>query len=125
MVSGAISDLLDEGSSALHHSLRVRTDAERLGNETRQLLLTYRSHRLRTFSGGSEVRGDGVATVARLLRSAPGDALCNACLAFACAASFTEMRAWTAILLRAEPQQFRRAPTCASCGRTVPSILYK
>ena len=124
MVGAGISELLDEGSWALGHSRRVLSDAGRLAGETRHLLLKYRAHRLRTISGSSEVRGDGFATLAHLLRSSPGDALCDACLAFACAVSFREMRALTEVLLQIEPR-FQRASTCASCHRIVPSILYK
>ena len=125
MVGAAFSDLLDECSWALDHSRRVCTDAERLAGETRHLLLTYRSHRLRKISGGSSPRVDGFVTLAHLLRSSPGDALCDTCLAFACAVSWTQMRAWTNALLRTESQQFQRASTCASCRRVVLSIIYK
>jgi len=74
---------------------------------------------------GSSARADGFATLAHLLRSSPGDALCDTCLAFACAVSWTQMRAWTNALLRIEPQQFQRASSCTSCRRVVSSIIYK
>ena len=58
------------------------------------------------------------------MRSAPGDALCDACLAFACAVSLTEMRALTEVLIRTDAQ-FARASSCTSCDHAVPSIIYK
>jgi hypothetical protein len=123
MSGGVVADLLDEGAWAITENLRVRRRSERLAGEVRELLLTYWSHRLCTISGSS-ARVEGLTTVRRLLRSAPGEALCDSCLAFACAVSLIEMREATEVLLHTEPQ-FQRAATCASCRRTVPSIIYK
>jgi hypothetical protein len=61
-------------------------------------------------------------TVRRLLIDAPGEALCDGCLALACAVSLTEMRHITNSLL-AHPT-FRRGTACASCQRNVPTIVY-
>ena len=117
--------LLADGAWTLARSEQLHEHARRLGLETRHLLLTYRSHRLSMMSGGSEANVDGIETLRYLLRSAPGEPLCDGCLAFACAVSLTEMRALTAALRDAEPQHFRQAPTCASCRRTVASIVAK
>jgi len=122
--TAVVSDLLDEGSWAMTENLRVRCHSQRLADEARELVLTYRSHKLRKISGGTSSRVDGFATVRRLLLSAPGDALCDACLAFACEVSLIEVRAFTRVLLQTDPQ-FQRASTCASCRRTAPSIFYK
>jgi hypothetical protein len=61
-------------------------------------------------------------TVRCLLMDGPGDALCDACLALACALSLVEMRAITRRIL-GDPR-FRRGGSCASCGRVVPTIVY-
>src|SRR5262249_20376975 len=115
-------DLLEKGSWAMTENLRVRCRSQRLADETRELLLTYMSHRLHCISGGS-ARVDRLATLRSLLRASPDEALCDDCLAFACATTLSEMRELTARLLRTE-SRFQRVATCASCGRTVPSILY-
>jgi hypothetical protein len=118
--------LLDDGAQALRTSRRVLGEARHLAVEIRDVILRYRPHRLRVISGGSTSRRMGVdsrVTLRSLLRSAPGDALCDACLAFACDVSLTEMRELTSALLLAEPDRFQRAPTCASCRRTVSAII--
>ena len=61
-------------------------------------------------------------TVRCLLMHAPGEALCDGCLALACGVSLTEMRLITRRLL-AHPG-FRRGTTCASCQRDVVSTVY-
>lgn len=61
-------------------------------------------------------------TVRCLLMAGPGEPLCDACLALACAVSLTEMRLITRNLL-ARPE-FRRGTACASCRRDVPTIIY-
>ena len=61
--------------------------------------------------------------VRHLLQTAPADALCDFCLAFACGVSPIEMRAITAAILDEDPQHFRRAATCASCRRAVPALM--
>jgi predicted amidophosphoribosyltransferase len=63
-----------------------------------------------------------VHTVRGLLLAGPGEPLCDACLALACAVSLTEMRLVTRNLL-ARPE-FRRGTACASCQRDVPTIVY-
>lgn len=123
MVGIEVRDLLDEGAWATAENMRVRSNSRRLTDEARELMLTYRSHRICTISGSS-ARVDGLTTVRQLLQSAPDDALCDACLAFACSVSVIEMRAWTELLLRIDPQ-FQRASTCASCHEIVPSTIYK
>jgi len=90
----------------------------------RELLVAYRSHRLRTISGGSAAHVDVAATLRDLLKSSPGEALCEKCLAFAYAVTVAEIRMLTAALLAADSQHFRHAPMCASCRRTVPSIVF-
>ena len=62
-------------------------------------------------------------TITVLLEHEPGSALCNACLAFACAVSLNEMRPVTEGLLQMNPM-FQRGSSCVSCRRTIPSILY-
>jgi hypothetical protein len=65
-----------------------------------------------------------VETVRRLLSSAPAEPLCDACLAFACATSFIEMRAVTETLLESD-RAFDRGSSCAACRRTVPTLFYR
>jgi hypothetical protein len=60
--------------------------------------------------------------VRRRLAETSGDALCDACLAFASGTSLGEMRALTRALAAEDPD-IRRGAVCASCGRTVASIL--
>jgi hypothetical protein len=60
--------------------------------------------------------------VRRRLADTPGDAFCDACLAFSCGMSLMEMRALTRALAAEDPN-IRRGATCASCGRTVATIL--
>lgn len=65
-------------------------------------------------------RSDIVRT---LLEQAPGEAVCNACLAFACSTSLSEMLALTAELA-ADRQFTSGARTCVSCHRTTTTIVY-
>jgi hypothetical protein len=65
-----------------------------------------------------------VESVRRLLTSVTADALCDACLAAACATSLREMRVATETLVRSD-RAFHRGSSCASCGRTVPTIVYR
>jgi hypothetical protein len=65
-----------------------------------------------------------VRAVQRLLSSVTADALCDACLAAACATRLTEMRAATRTLVDSDPA-FHRGSSCASCRRTVPTIFYR
>jgi hypothetical protein len=61
-------------------------------------------------------------TVRRLLVDAAGESLCDACLAFACSVSLSEMRQLTEELLTRV--SFHRRDRCVSCSRTVPAIAY-
>ena len=62
--------------------------------------------------------------VRQLLVDAPGDALCDACLALACGTTLTEMREITRALTAADPT-IQRAATCASCRRTVAAVVFE
>lgn len=66
---------------------------------------------------------DTAQTVQRLLMDAPGEALCDKCLAVACARTLTEMRHTTNVLL-GQDVSFQRGSTCASCRRAGPTIVY-
>ena len=61
--------------------------------------------------------------VRTLLEQAPGEAVCTACLAFACSTSLSEMLALTAELA-ADKQFASGARTCVSCHRTTTTIVY-
>ena len=63
-----------------------------------------------------------VETVRRLLVDAAGEALCDACLAFACAVSLAEMRRATEELLTGA--SFQSRDRCVSCHRTVPALAF-
>src|SRR5262249_59788382 len=80
MVGTDVRDVLDRGSWAMTENLRVRCHSQRLADEARDLLLTYRSHHLCEISGGTSEDADGIVKLRYLLRSAPGDALCDGCL---------------------------------------------
>jgi len=62
--------------------------------------------------------------VRRLLSRAPGEPLCDACLALACASSLDDMRAVTEALAKTDPA-FHRGSGCGGCGRTLPTIFYR
>ena len=62
--------------------------------------------------------------VRRLLIDAPGRALCDQCLAVACAVTLTEAREVTATLLRNDPVFQRGSARCENCHGGVPTILY-
>lgn len=59
-----------------------------------------------------------------MLEQCPGEALCDACLAFACSVSLTEMRGVTATLVR-DLAFGRSTSTCASCRRQTPTLLWR
>jgi hypothetical protein len=61
--------------------------------------------------------------VRRVLREAGGEALCAGCLALACEATLTAMRERVQLLLQ-DHEHFRCGVVCASCGRTVVTIVY-
>ena len=59
-----------------------------------------------------------------ILKQAPGEPLCPACLAFSCSTSLTEMRTITETLIR-DDKEFRSSRlTCASCHRVTATIIY-
>jgi hypothetical protein len=60
----------------------------------------------------------------RILLDAPGDAQCDACLALACQTTLAEMRSITEQLV-AQDATLQPASSCASCRRTVPTIVYR
>jgi hypothetical protein len=55
--------------------------------------------------------------VERLLEQEPGAALCDACLAFAAAASLLETRGVIEALVRVRPTFKRSLDQCESCSR--------
>jgi hypothetical protein len=68
---------------------------------------------------------DLMATVEVLLRQSPDEALCTACLAFACEVSLIEMRDVFGRLVAADGRTIEIASVCASCRRAVPSAIYR
>jgi hypothetical protein len=60
----------------------------------------------------------------RVLVEAPGDALCDICLATVCEISPEEARSRIAALLT-DTDQFERAWVCTSCHRYVTSVYYR
>lgn len=60
----------------------------------------------------------------RLLSRAPAEEVCDACLALACAASLSDMRAVTGTLIEAD-RCFYRGASCVRCRRSVPTIAYR
>jgi hypothetical protein len=62
--------------------------------------------------------------VRHLLSRPSAEELCDACLALACAASLSDMRAVTQTLLEAD-RGFYRGASCVRCGRRVPTIAYR
>src|SRR5262245_862491 len=64
--------LLDDGAWTLKETRRVITRAAWLQEQTRELVLTYRSHRVRGIGGSSGVDGDGDrGAIVRVLASQP------------------------------------------------------
>jgi predicted pyridoxine 5'-phosphate oxidase superfamily flavin-nucleotide-binding protein len=63
--------------------------------------------------------------VRRVLIDAPGDALCDACLAAIGEASAEAIHTETVALLASASDEFERASFCASCHRHVAAILYR
>ena len=65
-----------------------------------------------------------LVTVRKLLEQCPGEPLCDACLAFACSVSLSDMRAVTTAVGETAP--FTRAiATCASCRRQTTTLVWK
>ena len=62
-------------------------------------------------------------TVRKLLEQCPGEPLCDACLAFACSVSLTEMRTVTTAVGDREPFVHSTA-TCASCRRQTMTLVW-
>jgi hypothetical protein len=58
-----------------------------------------------------------------LLEECPGEPLCDACLAFACSVSLTEMRAVTGNIDGGEPFT-RGTAMCASCRRQTTTLAW-
>jgi hypothetical protein len=63
--------------------------------------------------------------VERLLEQAPGDALCDACLAFAAEAALIDMRHATGELPSSRPGIERGAGRCQSCRRETLVTVYR
>ena len=63
-------------------------------------------------------------TVRRILMDAPGDALCEVCLAAIGGLAAGEVRAVTLSLLT-NPDEFGRAYACASCARGVAAVFFR
>jgi hypothetical protein len=66
-----------------------------------------------------------IAFVRRVLIDAPGDGLCDACLAAICGASAEDINAEMVSLLAGASDEFERGSLCASCHRHVAAILYR
>jgi hypothetical protein len=74
--------------------------------------------------GGGDVM-DSTTLVDRLRQLLQtGDALCDACLALVCKATLTEIHEITTALV-SDDASFQRASTCATCRRTVPTLVYR
>jgi hypothetical protein len=59
-----------------------------------------------------------------ILKQAPGEPLCPACLAFSCSTSLTAMREITATLVQGSKEFRNTLRTCASCRRQTATIVY-
>jgi len=87
------------------------------------LMLRYRW--LRPIRGGSDGSVDsGTATLRQFLQSSPGEALCDACLAFALEISLEQAQALTDALSKQSLAFPRAAQACASCRRQMFTIGY-
>jgi hypothetical protein len=64
------------------------------------------------------------ATVRKLLDQCPGEPLCDACLAFACSVSLSEMRVVT-IAIGLDVPFVRDTATCASCRRQTTTLCLR
>ena len=123
MSNVTVPALLDEGAWTLAQSLRARYDCERLQNQTRELLVTYRFGRLRMARGGSDASGGSTTVVDRLLQLLhAGDALCDACLALVLEISRPQVEALTDSLSRLLFP--RAAGPCTSCQHETFTIRY-
>ena len=59
-----------------------------------------------------------------LLEQAPGEAICSACLAFACSTSLTEMWEITSALVASSKEFASGLGTCVGCRRNTTTIAY-
>jgi hypothetical protein len=59
-----------------------------------------------------------------ILKQAPGEPLCLACLAFSCSTSLAEMQQITAALVQGSKEFGNASLTCASCRRLTATIVY-
>ena len=72
---------------------------------------------------GPRVAGTELSvTVRKLLEQCPGEPLCDACLAFACSVSLSDMRAVTTAV--DEAAFTRTIATCASCRRQMTTLAW-
>lgn len=123
-----VTVLLDEGAWTIATSRKARSETFRLQHEIRQLLLTYRRHRLWVVSGGdgSDDAGDaGVAVLRHILENAPGDALCAACVAFGLDISLQQSQRLFEVLSNEFRFFSHEARVCASCRRHTATIKYE
>ena len=123
-----VTVLLDEGAWTIATSRKARSETFRLQDEIRQLLLTYRRHRLCVVSGGdgSDDAGDaGIAALRHILENAPGDALCAACVAFGLDISFQQSQRLFDVLSNEFRLFSHEARVCASCRRHTVTIKYE
>jgi len=69
MEMSTASALLDDGARTLAESRRAVDRATRLQQQTRELLIAYRSHRFRVISGSNDLSDAGRHSVLRVLAS--------------------------------------------------------
>jgi hypothetical protein len=119
-----LETLLTYGAQTLADSHELAVQVTRLEAETRELLITYCAHRLRPIRGGSGLDPGHLGTLRQLLKTAPGDPLCDACVAFALELSLEDARALTGSLAERSMAFPRGARTCASCHRSTHTIIY-
>ena len=123
------SALLEDGAWILAESRRAAERAAELREETRELMLTYRLHRIRAIASGTDGRdgradGATVAVLRHLLQTAPADPLCDACLAFALDVSLEHAQSLTVELAKQSLVFPRAVRACAACRRHIITISY-
>jgi hypothetical protein len=112
-------------------SVTVRTvsggcDGERAGSRAKVVVRHWRQQREVTNQGEwcYSARVPPEPTVRALLEQVPGEAICNACLAFACSTSLGEMMQTTGALV-ASNGAFTSGPgACVSCRRNTTTISF-
>lgn len=121
-----VSALLEDGAWILAESRRAMGRAAELREESRELMLTYGLHRIRAIAGGTDGRTDGatVSVLRHLLETAPADALCDACLAFALDISLEHAQSLTTELSKQTVVFPRAVRPCAACRRQIITISY-